>query len=182
LIEKPIGAADGPQRRHEAFKARDRRVAANSNLSRALSYAKRGGTARRGAESRLLAFSRRQPLDPKPINLDHFLNGLQEFLQRTLRERIEVQTVGSAGLWAVEVDANHLESAIVNLAINARDAMPRGRQTDHRSGQRIIGRGLLSVESRAGAGAVCRDLRDRHGRKPYSRIARDRDISARRRP
>jgi hypothetical protein len=50
-------------------------------------------------------------LDPKPINLDHFLNGLQEFLQRTLRERIEVQTVGSAGLWAVEVDANHLESA-----------------------------------------------------------------------
>ena len=54
------------------------------------------------------------------------LNGLQEFLQRTLGERIEVQTVGSAGLWSVEVDANHLESSIVNLAINARDAMPEG--------------------------------------------------------
>src|ERR1700755_1981546 len=49
-----------------------------------------------------------------------------EFLQRTLGERIEVQTVGSAGLWAIEADANHLESAIINLGINARDAMPDG--------------------------------------------------------
>src|SRR6185312_11603569 len=51
---------------------------------------------------------------------------LQEFLQRTLGERIEVQTVGSAGLWQIEADPNQLESAIVNLAINARDAMPDG--------------------------------------------------------
>ncbi len=103
-----------------------RQLAANSNLSRALSYARRGAQRAAALTSRLLAFSRRQPLDPKPINLNNFLNGLQEFLQRTLGERIEVQTVGSAGVWAVEVDANHLESAIVNLAINARDAMPEG--------------------------------------------------------
>ncbi|MGY3075871.1 CheY-like chemotaxis protein [Bradyrhizobium sp. LM6.10] len=76
--------------------------------------------------SRLLAFSRRQALDPKPINVNNYINGPQEFLQRTLGERIEVQTVGSAGLWHNEADANHLESAIVNLAINARDAMPGG--------------------------------------------------------
>jgi CheY-like chemotaxis protein len=76
--------------------------------------------------SRLLAFSRRQALDPKPINVNNYINGPQEFLQRTLGERIEVQTVGSAGLWEIEADANHLESAIVNLAINARDAMPNG--------------------------------------------------------
>ena len=50
----------------------------------------------------------------------------KSFLQRTLGERIEVQTVGSAGLWSIEADANHLESAIINLGINARDAMPDG--------------------------------------------------------
>jgi signal transduction histidine kinase len=76
--------------------------------------------------SRLLAFSRRQALDPKPVNLNSFLSGLQEFLQRTLGERIEVQTVGGAGLWNIEAEVNHLESTIVNLAINARDAMPNG--------------------------------------------------------
>src|SRR6201995_4641310 len=110
----------------ETAERHSRQLPGNGNLVRALSYAKRGAQRAAALTSRLLAFSRRQALDPKPINLNHFLNGLQEFLQRTLGERIEVQTVGSAGLWAVEVDANHLESAIVNLAINARDAMPDG--------------------------------------------------------
>lgn len=96
------------------------------NLHRALANAKRGAQRAAALTSRLLAFSRRQALDPKPINLNSFLNGLQEFLQRTLGERIEVQTVGGAGLWQIEADVNHLESTIVNLAINARDAMPNG--------------------------------------------------------
>ncbi len=96
------------------------------NLQRALANAKRGAQRAAALTSRLLAFSRRQALDPKSINLNNFLNGLQEFLQRTLGERIEVQTVGSAGLWQIEADANHLESAIINLGINARDAMTDG--------------------------------------------------------
>ncbi|MET4297146.1 PAS domain S-box-containing protein [Bradyrhizobium sp. LB8.2] len=96
------------------------------NLTRALANAKRGAQRAAALTSRLLAFSRRQALDPKPIDLNNYINGLQEFLQRTLGERIEVQTVGSAGLWHIEADPNHLESAIVNLAINARDAMPNG--------------------------------------------------------
>ena len=103
-----------------------RQLAGNANLARALSHAKRGAQRAAALTSRLLAFSRRQPLNPKPLNLNNFVNNLQEFLQRTLGERIEVQTVGSAGLWTVEVDANHLESSILNLAINARDAMPEG--------------------------------------------------------
>jgi len=103
-----------------------RHLAGSSNLHRALANAKRGAQRAAALTTRLLAFSRRQALDPKPINLNNFMNGLQEFLQRTLGERIEVQTVGSAGLWPVEADVNHLESAIVNLAINARDAMPDG--------------------------------------------------------
>jgi PAS domain S-box-containing protein len=100
--------------------------APGANLNRALANAKRGAQRAAALTSRLLAFSRRQALDPKPINVNNYVNGLQEFLQRTLGERIEVQTVGSAGLWEIEADANHLESAIVNLAINARDAMPDG--------------------------------------------------------
>ena len=105
---------------------RNSRNIGGPNLHRALANAKRGAQRATALTSRLLAFSRRQALDPKPINLNSFLGGLQEFLQRTLGERIEVQTVGGAGLWQIEADLNHLESTIVNLAINARDAMPNG--------------------------------------------------------
>ncbi|SFH73855.1 PAS domain S-box-containing protein [Bradyrhizobium sp. Gha] len=105
---------------------RNSRNIGGPNLHRALANAKRGAQRAAALTSRLLAFSRRQALDPKPINLNGFLSGLQEFLQRTLGERIEVQTVGGAGLWQIEADVNHLESTIVNLAINARDAMPNG--------------------------------------------------------
>ena len=110
----------------ETAERNSRGLANSQNLQRALANAKRGAQRAAALTSRLLAFSRRQALDPHPINLNNFLNGLQEFLQRTLGERIEVQTVGSAGLWSIEVDANHLESAIINLGINARDAMPDG--------------------------------------------------------
>src|SRR4051794_28694860 len=103
-----------------------RHLAGSANLQRALTHAKRGAQRAAALTSRLLAFSRRQALDPKPINVNNFLNGVQEFLQRTLGERVEVEAVGSAGLWQIEADANHLESAIINLAINARDAMPEG--------------------------------------------------------
>jgi PAS domain S-box-containing protein len=110
----------------ETAERNSRGLAGSVNLQRALANAKRGAQRAAALTSRLLAFSRRQALDPQPINLNNFLNGLQEFLQRTLGERIEVQTVGSAGLWSIEADANHLESAIINLGINARDAMPDG--------------------------------------------------------
>ena len=86
----------------------------------------RGAQRAAALTSRLLAFSRRQPLDPKPLNVNKFLAGAAEFLQRSLGERLQVEAVGAAGLWDVEVDVNHLESALVNLAINARDAMPGG--------------------------------------------------------
>ncbi|WGS17977.1 MULTISPECIES: PAS domain-containing sensor histidine kinase [unclassified Bradyrhizobium] len=110
----------------ETIERHGRQLADNAAFQRALSYAKRGAQRAAGLTSRLLAFSRRQALDPKPIDLNNFLNGLQDFLQRTLGERIEVHAIGSAGLWQIEVDPNHLESVIVNLAINARDAMPDG--------------------------------------------------------
>jgi PAS domain S-box-containing protein len=75
---------------------------------------------------RLLAFSRRQPLDPKPLDANRLVAGMTELLRRTLGESVALETVLAGGLWWVLADANHLESAILNLAINGRDAMPEG--------------------------------------------------------
>jgi signal transduction histidine kinase len=76
--------------------------------------------------ARLLAFSRRQPLDPKPINVDHLLGGMSEMLKSTLGEQIRLEIVGNAGLWSALADASELEHAILNLVVNARDAMRGG--------------------------------------------------------
>jgi PAS domain S-box-containing protein len=75
---------------------------------------------------RLLAFSRRQALDPKPTNINRLLDGLEELLRRTVGPAIEVELVGASGLWPTLVDPNQLENAVLNLCINARDAMPEG--------------------------------------------------------
>jgi PAS domain S-box-containing protein len=82
--------------------------------------------AQRAAEltRRLLAFSRQQPLAPKRISLNRLVGDMSELLTRTLGETIQVETVLGAGLWQVEADPAQLESALLNLAVNARDAMP----------------------------------------------------------
>jgi PAS domain S-box-containing protein len=75
---------------------------------------------------RLLAFSRRQTLDPKPIGANSLISGMEELIRRTMGPAITVEVVGSAGLWTALVDPNQLENALLNLCINARDAMPDG--------------------------------------------------------
>jgi PAS domain S-box-containing protein len=76
--------------------------------------------------ARLLAFSRRQSLDSKPTDIGNLIHSLEDLLRRTMSESIEVEIVSAAPLPPALVDANQLESAIINLAINARDAMPDG--------------------------------------------------------
>ncbi|GJD95889.1 ATP-binding protein [Methylobacterium iners] len=95
-------------------------------LRRATDNAMRGAQRAAILTQRLLAFSRRQPLAPKPIDVNALVAGMSELLHRTLGEPIAVETVLAGGLWRVEADPNQLENALLNLAVNARDAMPDG--------------------------------------------------------
>ncbi|WP_218013774.1 PAS domain-containing protein [Rubellimicrobium rubrum] len=75
---------------------------------------------------RLLAFSRRQTLDPKPTDVNRLVRGMEELIRRTVGPSVYLEVVGTGGLWPTLVDPNQLENALLNLCINARDAMPDG--------------------------------------------------------
>jgi len=90
-------------------------------------------TAAQGAASRaatlthrLLAFARRQTLEPKPVNANKLISGMEELVRRTVGPEVQIETVLAAGLWTCFCDPNQLENAILNLCINGRDAMPAG--------------------------------------------------------
>jgi PAS domain S-box-containing protein len=89
---------------------------------------------------RLLAFSRRQSLDPKPLDVGKLINSISQLVARTLGETIVIETVVSAGLWRVEVDTNQLENTILNLAVNARDAMAGGGKLTLEASNSLIDR------------------------------------------
>ncbi len=97
-------------------------VKLGKRLDNAMHGAQRAATLTR----RLLAFSRQQPLNPAALDINRLLNGLSDFLRRALGEEISLEIVGGGGLWPVEADPGELETAILNLAVNARDAMYDG--------------------------------------------------------
>ena len=86
------------------------------------------GAARRAASltHRLLAFSRRQTLDPKPTDVNRLVTGMEDLIRRTVGPQIALEVVTAGGLWSTRIDPPQLENALLNLCINARDAMPNG--------------------------------------------------------
>ena len=115
-----------------------REVAGNERAEKRVQSAI-GGVAR-GAKlaSQLLAFGRRQPLEPKVLDIGRFIKGMEDMLRRALGEEIELETVIAGGLWNALVDPGQIENAILNLGINARDAMPEGGRLTIAAGNAML--------------------------------------------
>jgi PAS domain S-box-containing protein len=108
--------------------ARRRLDRGQAGAERYLDSAREGATRAATLTQRLLAFSRQQPLSPRVLNANRLVSDMSELLHRTLGETIKLETVLAGGLWPVNADPHQLESAILNLAVNARDAMSEGGQ------------------------------------------------------
>jgi signal transduction histidine kinase len=102
-------------------------------LTRVIANAANGAQRAAMLTQRLLAFARRQPLDPRLTNVNQLLAGMSDFFRRTVGENIDLEVVGGAGLWQVEVDPGQMEASILNLVVNAKDAM--------------AGKGKLTIET-----------------------------------
>ncbi|HEY0943503.1 MAG TPA: PAS domain-containing protein [Steroidobacter sp.] len=118
LLTGIIGSLDMMQRKL----ARGRQIDVNAYVSAAMTAANRAAA----LTHRLLAFSRRQALDPRPVHPNRLIRGIEELLRRTLGETIALELKEEPDLWLTRCDQNQLESALLNLTINARDAMPEG--------------------------------------------------------
>ncbi len=121
LLTIIIGNLESAQRQIESWTE-----GAQVKLARRLDNAMQGAQRAATLTKRLLAFSRQQPLNPVPLDVNRVLNGLAEFLRRSLGEDVSLEIVGGGGVWPVEADSAELEAAVLNLALNARDAMPNG--------------------------------------------------------
>ncbi|MCR0981128.1 ATP-binding protein [Roseomonas populi] len=138
LLTGIIGSLDLIQRRIEQGRSEE--------LGRYIAASKAAAGRAAALTHRLLAFSRRQTLDPKPIALNQLIAGMEELVVRTVGPAIELRSALQEDLWATLVDPNQLENALLNLCINARDAMPQG-------GRLTIGTANASLRGHA-AGAL----------------------------
>ncbi|HET6398302.1 MAG TPA: response regulator [Candidatus Thermoplasmatota archaeon] len=116
------------------------------------------GAVQRGAKlaSQLLAFARRQPLEPRVFNPGRLVRGMDELLRRTLGEGVQVETIVSAGQWNTLADPSQMENAILNLAINARDAMDGSGKLTIETGNAVLDEAYAArnLDTRAGQYAM----------------------------
>ena len=118
LLQGIIGSLDRVQKRI----SQGRTTGLDPFLEGAMKSAQRAAS----LTHRLLAFSRRQPLDPRALNANQLIASMEDLLRRTMGEQIQIELVAAGGLWLTRCDQNLLENAVLNLSINARDAMPEG--------------------------------------------------------
>lgn len=109
---------------------------------------------------RLLAFARRQPLSPRPVDVNHLVGSLEDLLRRTIGEVIDLKIEAAKDLWGTLSDPNQLESALLNLAINARDAMPDGGRLTIRTLNTKLDSVLPSNPALSPGDYVCIDVKD----------------------
>jgi signal transduction histidine kinase/CheY-like chemotaxis protein len=120
LLQGITGALDRVQHRIAEGRAHE----ADRFLKAAVDSASRAAA----LTHRLLAFSRRQTLDPRPLDANRLIGGMEELIRRTMGPNVEIEVVGAGGLWPIRIDPSQLENSLLNLCINARDAMPEGGQ------------------------------------------------------
>ncbi|WP_336512453.1 ATP-binding protein [Roseomonas haemaphysalidis] len=96
------------------------------DLDRFVSAAQGAGRRAAALTQRLLAFSRRQTLDPRPTDINRLLRGLEDMLSRTVGATVPIEIIAAPELWVADIDAGQLENVVLNLCINGRDAMPEG--------------------------------------------------------
>ncbi len=108
-----------------------------TQIDQYLTGAQEGGRRAAALTQRLLAFARQQPLSPEAVDSNKLISGMSELLHRTLGEAFKIETVLAAGLWRIHADSNQLENAILNLAVNARDAMLEGGSSPSKPPTRI---------------------------------------------
>jgi len=126
LLTIIIGNLDNAKRRIvDAEKNEDTKDLA-AQIAKPIDSAGRGALSAAQLTKRLLAFSRRQALEPARVDLNQLIAGMLELLRRTLGETISIETVYGAGLWPAFADPQQLENVLLNLALNAKDAMPEG--------------------------------------------------------
>ncbi len=118
-----------------------------ARIARATDMALQGAQRAASLTGRLLAFSRRQPLAPRALDLNLLVRDMTELLHRTLGETIELEGILAPRLWTVEADQNQLESAVINLAVNARDAMPDGGKLTIETANTALDEAYAAVDS-----------------------------------
>ncbi len=132
--------------------ARRRLVADPGKVEECLDNAMDGAQRAAQLTGRLLAFSRQQPLAPRALDANKLVGGMSEMLRRTVGENLKVETVLAGGLWTTYADAGQLENAVLNLCVNARDAMPDGGALTIETGNAHLDDAYAAVNAEVTAG------------------------------